>query len=29
MNDFLMVDFMQVDIIEILLNKVKSLCVQE
>lgn len=29
MNDFLMIDFMQADIIEILLNKVKALCVQE
>lgn len=29
MNDFLMVDFMQADIIEILLSKVKVLSVQE
>lgn len=29
MNDFLMVDFLQADIIEILLNKVKTLCVLE
>lgn len=29
MNDFLMIDFMQADIIEILLNKVKTLAVQE
>lgn len=29
MNDFLMIDFMQKDIIEILMNKIKSLSVDE
>lgn len=29
MNDFLMIDFMQKDIIEILMNKIKVLVVDE
>lgn len=29
MNDFLMIDFMQKDIIEILMNKIKVLAVDE